>query len=259
MQTTTIEADGAVLDCSLVPWDTDIFGFPVAQISRVEFGPASAPDRALRQFETWCADHEVRLVSCRLDHTRLLESIALEGLGFRFIEMVYGPRLDSLDGVTAPRLAMEVTAAERADLADIETIAYDAFSTGRFLLDPRLPADLSRRRYATWVRTSFDTPGQSVLKAVVDGELVGFFIVEQRSDSSIYWHLTAIAPGWQGRGIGMSLWQTMLLRHRAEGATSVATTISGHNEPAINLYARLGFAFRSPQMTFHWLRDRGPA
>ncbi|MGZ9276396.1 MAG: GNAT family N-acetyltransferase, partial [Candidatus Limnocylindrales bacterium] len=182
MQTTTIEADGAVLDCSLVPWDSDMFGFPVAQISRVEFAPASAPDRVLRQFETWCADHEVRLVSCRLDHTRLPESIALEGLGFRFIEMVYGPRLDSLDGVTAPRLPIEVAPAERIDLADIESIAYDAFSTGRFLLDPRLPGDLSRRRYATWVRTSFDTPGQTVLKAVVDGEVMGFFIVEHRPD-----------------------------------------------------------------------------
>ncbi len=259
MQTTTIEADGAVLDCSLVPWDSDMFGFPVAQISRVEFAPASAPDRVLRQFETWCADQEVRLVSCRLDHTRLLESIALEGLGFRFIEMVYGPRLDSLDGVTAPRLPIEVAPAERIDLADIESIAYDAFSTGRFLLDPRLPGELSRRRYATWVRTSFDTPGQTVLKAVVDGELMGFFIVEHRPDASVYWHLTAVAPGWQGRGMGLSLWQTVLLRHRADGATSVGTTISGHNEPAINLYARLGFSFRSPQMTFHWLRDRGPA
>ena len=29
--------------------------------------------------------------------------------------------------------------------------------------------------------------------------------------------------------MGMSLWQTMLLRHRAEGASSVETTISGHN------------------------------
>jgi RimJ/RimL family protein N-acetyltransferase len=94
-----------------------------------------------------------------------------------------------------------------------------------------------------------------VLKAEVAGDLVGFFIVEHRPDQSVYWHLTAIAPRWQGKGIGTSLWRTMLLRHRAEGATSVETTISAHNAPAMNLYARLGFSFASAQMTFHRLRD----
>jgi RimJ/RimL family protein N-acetyltransferase len=85
--------------------------------------------------------------------------------------------------------------------------------------------------------------------------LVGFFIVEQRPDRSVYWHLTAVAPKWQGKGIGMSVWRTMLLRHKAEGAPFVETTISGHNLAIINLYARLRFTFRGAQMTFHWLRD----
>ena len=84
---------------------------------------------------------------------------------------------------------------------------------------------------------------------------MGFFIVERRTDGTVYWHLTAVAPTWQGKGIGGDLWRTMLQRHRTEGADRVATTISGHNLPAINLYARLGFSFRSARMTFHWLRD----
>ena len=143
------------------------------------------------------------------------------------------------------------------DLNAIEAIAHAAFTSGRFLLDWRLPAELSKRRYANWVRTSLKAPQQSVLKAEVEGDLVGFFIVEHRSDGSVYWHLTAVAPAWQGKGMGMSLWRTMLIRHRGEGATSVETTISGHNAPAINLYARLGFTFGSAQTTFHWLRDSG--
>jgi hypothetical protein len=44
----------------------------------------------------------------------------------------------------------------------------------------------------------------------------------------------------------------MLIRHRAEGATSVETAIS-LTMPAMNLYARLGFS--SAQMTFHRLHD----
>ena len=252
--TTRIEADGAALDCSLVPWDSASFGFPVAQITRVELGQDAQVEAMLQAFDAWCADHDVRLVSCRLDHLQLRESMALEGHGFRFVELVYEPRLDAFDGVADPRHEIQVSKAAQGDLDSIEEIAYSAFDTGRFVLDPRLAPELSQRRYATWVRSCFAEPRHIVLKAEADGDLLGFFIAEHRPDDSVYWHLTAIAPRWQGKGLGLSLWRTMLLRHKAEGATSVGTTISGHNLPAINLYARLGFSFSSAKMTFHRLQ-----
>ena len=255
MRATTFERNGAVLECFLVPWDSEIFGFPVAEIARIELGDGAQADELLRELDKWCIQHDVRLVSCRLDHLRLRESMTLEGHGFRFVETVYVPRLDKLDRVAEPRHVIQVTNALPGDLPMIQEIAYSAFTTGRFLLDWRLSPELSKRRYASWVQTSFYAPRQTILKADADGDLVGFFIAEHRSDQSVYWHLTAIAPQWQGQGMGLSLWQTMLLRHRAEGATIVETTISGHNSPAINLYSRLGFSFESAQMTFHWLRD----
>lgn len=256
IRTTTIGSDGAALDCFVVPWDSSIFGFAVAQISRMDLGAAGTPSAGLfGSFDAWCSEQGVRLVSCRLDHSQLRESMELEAHGFRFVETVYEPRLDALDTVAPPRHAIDVTEAIQADLPAIEEVAYSAFTTGRFLLDHRLPPDLSNRRYATWVRSAFEASHQTVLKAEIDGELVGFFIVERRSDDRFYWHLTAIAPGWQGKGIGLSLWQTMLRRHAADGGTSVKTTISGHNLAAINLYARLGFSFSSAQMTFHRLMD----
>jgi RimJ/RimL family protein N-acetyltransferase len=250
---TTFEADGAALDCFVVPWDSEIFGFPVAQISRLDLRAGADPGAILRDFDAWCAAENVRFASCRLDHTRLRESMALEAVGFRFVEMVHEPRLDLLDRVAAPRRMIQIGEAVEDDLPSIQEIAYSAFTTGRFLLDWRLPQELSRRRYAAWVRNSFEDPGHAVLKATVDDELVGFFIVEARPDTSVYWHLTAIATRWQGKGFGTSLWRTMLLRHRTDGATSVSTTISAHNPPALNLYARLGFKFGAAQMTFHRL------
>ncbi len=251
---TRFERAGAVIDCSLVPWDSEIFGFPVAQITRIVLEDDAHPAQALGEFGSWCDEHAVRLVSCRLDHLQIRESMALENAGFRFIEMVYRLRLDSFEGIDPPRDVVQVSPASGSDLSSIEAIAYTAFTTGRFLLDRRLPPDLSNRRYATWVRNSFDAPGHTILKAEVGRELVGFFILEDRSDGAVYWHLTAIASAWQGRGIGSSLWRTILLRHQAEGARSVETTISGHNLAILNLYERLGFSFSSAQMTFHWLR-----
>ena len=136
---------------------------------------------------------DVRLVSCRLDHAQLRESMALEehrlpvrGDGAR-------ARASNLVDSIAPAARMRSRSPRQPpdDLDAIEEIAYSAFTTGRFLLDWRLPPELSKRRYATWVRNSFEAPQQTVLKAEVDGELVGFFIVENRADRSVYWHLTA--------------------------------------------------------------------
>lgn len=249
-----LERDGAALDIALVPWDSEVFGFPVAQIDRLDLRGGAEASGLFEDLERWCAGHDVRLISCRLDHDRLHESGALEDHGFRFIETVLRPRRESLEHLDPPRQVVDVAEAAESDLDAVEAIASSAFTTGRFLLDWRLDPELSHRRYANWVRTSFADARHIVLKAEVGGDLVGFFIVERRSDGSVYWHLTAISPRWQGQGLGLSVWQTMLLRHRDEGATAVGTTISGHNLAAINLYARLGFSFASGQMTFHRLR-----
>ena len=255
VESTRIELGSGVLECRLVPWDSEVFGVPVADLERLELPEGPDAARLLDTFDAWCTDHDVRLVSCRLDHAQLRESMALEELGFRFVEVVYEPRLELDGAIERPGRDILVEAAGPDDADAIEAIAQDAFTTGRFLLDRRLPPELSGARYAYWVRTSLRNPEHVVLAARHQGDLVGFFIVEPRTDGTVYWHLTAVAPAWQGKGIGGDLWRTMLLRHRSEGADRVATTISGHNLPAINLYARLGFAVRSARMTFHWLRD----
>jgi ribosomal protein S18 acetylase RimI-like enzyme len=247
----TLGRDGGLLDCVVVPWDSRIFGFPVAEIRAFRLADGQNPATALAPFEAWAADEGIRLASCRLDHDRLRESMALEDGGFRFVEMVHGPRFDLSRTIAEPRTRIDVTDAGDADLERLEAIAFDAFTTGRFLLDWRLPAELSRRRYATWVRTSLETPGQRVLTARVGDDTIGFFITEDRPDGGVYWHLTAVADEFQGRGLGLSLWQTMLRRHRDAGATSVETTISAHNTAALSLYARLGFGFMPARMTFH--------
>jgi dTDP-4-amino-4,6-dideoxy-D-galactose acyltransferase len=252
--------DGAVLDAAVVAWDSAAFGFRVAAVSRFEIAPSSDPEPALDALERWCVERDVRVVSCRLDHTRLRESMALEARGFRFVEMVYQPRLTDLAtrSIATPALEITIEPATDRDLPEIEAMAHDVFVTGRYELDPRLDPEGGRTRYANWVRNAVAGTTQSVLAARVRSELVGFFIVERRSDERVYWHLTAVAPQSQRRGIGKALWLTMLRRHRDEGAAEVETTISGHNLAALNLYARLGFALGSAQMTFHWLREPAP-
>ena len=245
-----IESPALRLSYCVVPWDTEALGFCVAHISRIELGTGD-PTADFEPFEQWCRQASAGLVSCRLPHGRLRESAWLESRGFRFIEMVCRPKLDLQQPTPPAAVALAIAPIAASDLAVVEGIAAIAFSTGRFLLDPALDRGLSAQRYRHWVRTSFANPHHQVLKAEIDGAIAGFFVVEPRSDGTAYWHLTAIAPGFQNRGIGKALWLAMLARHRQAGMLAVETTVSMHNTAVLNLYARLGFRFSSAEMTFH--------
>jgi ribosomal protein S18 acetylase RimI-like enzyme len=248
-----LEHGDSSMTCSLVPWDSDAFGFTVGQIESLRLGEGDHNDALFSDFRRWSAGAGVQLVSCRIDHLRLDASMALEHQGFRFVEIVFRPRfgLHRLRGEA--KGAFQIEPASANDLQAIGEIAATAFPTGRYALDHRLDPEGGRRRYAAWARQGAAAPGQSLLKVVIAGEIAGFFLIEARDGGEIYWHLAALAPTWRDRGIGPLLWESMLWRHRQEGALVVETTVSGHNLPVLNLYAKLGFTFTGAQMTFHWL------
>lgn len=237
-----------------VPWDTEIFGRQVAQIAGIEVREPAGARREFQVFEDWRDRTDVAFVSCRLPHDRLPESMFLEASGFRFVELVCRPRLTGLrllDGLAADVELVEATA---ADLPELETVAEDAFVTGRFRLDWRLPSTINGLGSRHWVRTSLDNPRHLVLKGMAESRLAGFFIIERTGRDRCYWHLTAVAPAFQGRGVGKRLWRSVMRHLQDQGVDVIETLISLHNTPVLNLYARLGFSFTPPDMTFHWLR-----
>jgi RimJ/RimL family protein N-acetyltransferase len=178
----------------------------------------------------------------------------LEQRGFRFIEVIYRPQLIAVREAAFPKDDLEISPATDRDLPTIEEIAGSAFKTDRFHLDPRISDDFADRRYRRWVRTTLQHPSQRLLKVSEAGNIVAFFIVERFPDGRCYWHLTAIAPAVQRKGLGKRVWRAMIMHHRHEVVDRIETTISAHNVAVLNLYAGLGFRFQPPAMTFHWYR-----
>ena len=213
----------------------------------------SAASLEVRSLLDWLAMNGIGLASCRLPHDRLNESYLIESVGFRFVEMVYSMQHDLQelgaddDGEVVWRRALA------ADLPALREMAAEAFVTGRWNVDPRVGAAIAGRRYADWVSRSLADDRQQVLAASVAGAVAGFFVVEDRPDQASYWHLTAVAREFQGRGLGRRMWRSMLLRQHRQGVRTVETTISACNLPVINLYARQGWRFVQNQMTFHWV------
>lgn len=240
---------------SEAPWDSAVFGSPVLQISelKIRAAPAAsdiAPFLLVRD-EAACG-----LVSCRLPHDHLRESMFLEDIGFRFVEMLYQPECSDLGLLSlSPDQGLVVARATEADLPELLEVAGRAFGNERFHVDPRIARGVGDRRYQNWVRNSLSHASQRGYVVRDMRTLVAFFVVEHIADGTCYWHLNAVAPAMQGKGYGMRAWRAMMDVARKDGARRIRTSIVARNHRVLNLYARLGFCFPEPSMTFHWVRS----
>lgn len=247
--------DSMVLEASLAPWDTVVFRFPVACIQSITIKCTTSAQQEWPQFQDWLDAHGVKLLSARLPHDQLVESMFLEKQGFRFIEMVLHPKMTSLQSTQlATHASTQVSRVTAEELPSIAQMAEHAFGYERYHVDPRLPHDLADLRYGNWVRNSLQHTKQTLLKIEHHGVTAGFFIVEDITSQNAYWHLTAMNPSHKERGWATAVWTAMLAYHQTAGIEQVHTTISARNTPVLNLYSKLKFRFNPAEMTFHWLR-----
>ena len=250
-----IKNTGLLLEASLVAWDTEIFSYPVWQIESIKFLDLELEAAGYIDFESWREVNQCGLISCSLGQDQLKESMLLEGKGFRFIETVHHPKLAGLKKFNFPYQGLRICPAIETDLPALRRIAESAFKNERFHVDPRLDPHRANARYGRWVVTTLGHPRQQLLKILEDETLVAFFIIEVNADGEVYWHLTAVAPEYHGRGYGHRAWLAMLRYHCSNGHDAVSTTISARNIPVLNLYSSLSFRFAPSEMTFHWMKE----
>lgn len=246
------------LDYHHVPWDAEILGAPVGQISALKVIDPAQAALDYEPFARWCEHERIALCACRVPGERIIDSIFLEERGFRFIELNYLPRLERLQSASFVDEGVRVTSAGEEDREALVDMAGSVFKHGRFHQDPRIDPRLGDRRYRIWMQNAFARPSQNVLKCVLEGETVAFFVIERPAPNHCFWSLIGLAPGLGGKGLGKRVWRAVLLKHQEEGVGIVSTSISSQNSPVFNLYVSLGFRFPSPTITLQW-RPRDPA
>lgn len=238
------------------PWDQIVCGFPVLHISALEVHSGGGAD-GMQAFEQERDRLGAGLVSCRLPHECMTESMLLEDHGFRFIEMLYAPELNLSALETNEHVArLAVSRALDDDLPALMDIARTSFHNERFKMDHRLDPDVSDQRFQNWVASSHRHATQELYVVREGARRIAFFVTELLSDGTCYWHLNAVAPDAQGQGYGRRVWVSMLDHASSAGAWRVRTSIVARNHRVLNLYARLGFYFPPPLMTFHWVRSK---
>jgi len=238
------------------PWDSAVYGNTVVSIENLKVLEAPNAGKDFMSFRQWLDANLVGLVSCRLPHRNLRESMFLESQDFRFVEMVLHPYLTNLHQLQLTPEDLQIQVATPDDLDDLMRISGSAFTNERFHLDPRIPLGVGDKRYEQWVRNCLNHPTQKLLKISGKKKTIGLFITfESPTPKKVDWLLTAISPSHQGLGYGKRVWLAMLRFHQTHGIQTISTTISARNSKVLNLYSQLKFRFNDPEMTFHWVRE----
>lgn len=111
-----------------------------------------------------------------------------------------------------------------ADIADISRVLAEGFSE-----PPR--DDLA---------AGLDSPHERTMVVEVSGATVGTLrVTRDGDDAAIY--AFAIAPSWQGRGLGRDALRRACAQLRAEGARRIRLEVAVENDRALSLYTSVGF------------------
>ena len=132
-----LDSDALELSYCLVPWDTRICGFNVAQIDEniVILDPEKA-SQDFGGFLDWCSNLDVTFCSCRMPVAKIKESILLQEKGFYFVEQNYQPYLKNIQEIVQNYDEIEIKKASNSDVDQIAKIAGRSFSAERFHFDP---------------------------------------------------------------------------------------------------------------------------
>jgi RimJ/RimL family protein N-acetyltransferase len=238
----------------MVPWDSDIFGFPVAQY---RIGSERIEESQLDAFRgsllSWLNRNGVALCSCAIPAPRDFWRGYLPHAGFQFVDVGLQAALKGLQGAQLPPARSKLRKAEPCDSGAIEAIAEGAFHHGRYHADPRFPRELADRRYRRWVANALagTSTRDSVYVMGEPGRVLGFYHVTVEGPTSDL-RLAALALELQGSGLGFDLYLAMLHVLKELGIRRVVTSISACNTAVMNVYSMLGFSFSEPEVIYHW-------
>ena len=246
-----LDTSALTLEVRYSEWDTRAIGHPVMEIKKIEIRDVQKARIQLSKIIEELTFHKTALISCRMPHEFLRESMVLENVGFKFIETILHPFTDRLyekEFVSDKSILIEE--AKEGELVNLSKIAQISFKSDRFTVDYRIPENCSGNRYKNWLLSCKYQSNQKVYKFSKNKNIVGFFIVEEDFTlRNAYWNLTAISPKYQGKGLGRECWEAMLSYYQSLNFNEVSTTISARNSPVLNLYSKLNFRFRNPEMT----------
>ena len=263
-------------EIGVVPWDSAIFGFPVANFNAGEIAEA-ARDRVAfqRSLEDWAKTYDVELIGCSVpvesaaprenqneDVFQANWSWLLSQTGWTVVEQALRVTLTGLQTLQFKADLPVLRLAQAQERTAVENIAAHAFRHGRYCADVRFPMSLAQLRYLRWMSNAFDAleEGDETTRVYLIGagtQVDGFMHVNVVGDVADL-RLAAVNSATASARSGYNLYNSTLLALQQSGVRRVTSKIAASNIAVMKLYTALGFRFSEPEWVFHWHAPNAP-
>jgi ribosomal protein S18 acetylase RimI-like enzyme len=239
---------------SVLAWDSDHFGFPIARVAGHRLDRAII-DALLR----WCDDHAVECVYFLADADDAVTAQLANEHGFRFADVrITLARALSTPIDRAPGEA-RLREARLADIGALEAIASTAHADSRFYFDGAFPRDRCDALYSAWIANAVRGRADTVLVAEHGGRVAGYLSITRPAADEGRIDLLAVDAAAQGLGLGRALTAAAMSWCAEHGCARVTVATQGRNVRAQALYQRAGFTTTAVDVWYHLWRARARA
>ena len=239
----------------LLPFDSELFGFPVAVSPE-----GGSTERELATILTTAKGQDVGLVYVM--RPQPLDADLLHRLGGRLVDRktcLAKTSLDQSRSSDAGRAESEVQVVEyegdEVEPALVE-LAITSGALSRFRIDDRVPDGIFETLYRTWIERSVRHEIADAVLVARDSnsDLVGMITIGRHRAVRANIGLVAVAPSAQGKGVGKALLAAAERYCIAHGFRELQVVTQGENVAAIRLYGAGGFNVESVVAFHHfWL------
>lgn len=233
--------------CTLLAWDSEHWGFPVAR-----FNESKLTEDSARKAIRWCEEHRVRCLYFAADGTCSETLKVACDNGFRFVDVRVDMESSSLQSSSRAADGARFREAGPEDLPTIEQLARTAHGDTRFFKDANFDRTKAAELYALWIRRDFRE--NKVFAAVSPGDpekVVGYASADASNLATGRIGLVAVSPEARGGGLGKLLVKCASAWCRSRGATTVKVATQGTNVAALRLYETCGFKVADVKVWFH--------
>ncbi|GLH69231.1 hypothetical protein GETHPA_07640 [Geothrix rubra] len=236
---------------SLLPWDSELFGYPVARLAPEGLRPELFP-ATLEQLR----GQGVRLAYAQVPWSDQATRALLDGIGAPMVDrkVTFGK---ALTGGSIPPAGVEAWQ-EGEVSAELEALALASGHLSRFRTDAQVPSHVFPTLYKAWIRRSvLGEIADAVLVAREAGKLAGLVTLAQHGPVSEI-GLVAVADGCRGQGIGRRLMAAAEAWSDARKAGRLEVVTQGENAAACALYRSAGCLVVQEQAIYHvWMEPVG--
>jgi dTDP-4-amino-4,6-dideoxy-D-galactose acyltransferase len=234
----------------LLDWDTDFFGFPVAQITSNRLSC-----NELDYVDEFCRENKVRLLNFKCDAHHRPSVLAAEEYDFHLadVRMSYRQKLD-VQSLIKPDLpvGMFFRRGTKDDVAFLRYIITDLYTHSRYYFDTNFPRDRVQEFYRNWIEKAvygeFDDLVWVISNSHQPQALCSIAYGDERQARI---GLFGVNPSVTGQGLGGCLIRSVLATLAECDFEEISVVTQGRNYAAQRLYQRAGFLIDQIEIYYH--------